>query len=218
MLLAAAEEVFAERGFAAAEVAEIARRAGVPARVFDLHFDSKEAALDAIVLGWVERVAALFAEPADYADVVDDPDALLDFCIERDVRLYEFFWETRATLRILRDSRREHAALIDSFKAEMQRRNRAWLDQWRRENLLRPDVDSELAATLMGGAYEALSVKMLQSQARPPLEAWLEFALDTFLRAYGSPELVAALDRRARPASERWRRGIPTHREVSSLR
>jgi hypothetical protein len=83
----------------------------------------------------------------------------------------------------------------------MQARCREWFDQWRRDDLIRPDVDLELAATLMSGAHEQLSVDMIKWEQRPPLEHWLEFAQETFVRAFGAPELVAALERRNRRAT-----------------
>jgi hypothetical protein len=39
-------------------------------------------------------------------------------------------------------------------------------------------------------------MKMLGYTSVPPLEVWLRFAFRTFIRAYGSPELIEAVDRR----------------------
>jgi AcrR family transcriptional regulator len=197
LLLRAAEEVFAERGVAGAKVEDIAKKAGLSKGAFYLHFDSKEGALKQIVEAWLARCGALFAAPAEYPDQPEDADALLDFCIERDVQIYEFLWNTRATMRILRTCQGEYDYLFDAFKADIQARNREWLNQWRRDGLVRPEVDAELAATLMSGAYEELSVKMIRAERRPPIETWLEFAQETFVRAFGSPELVSALSRRS---------------------
>jgi AcrR family transcriptional regulator len=199
-LLRAAEEVFAERGVAGAKVEEIARKAGLSKGAFYLHFDSKEAAVKQIVETWLARCGSFFAAPADYSDPQEDADMLLDFCIERDVQIYEFLWQSRATMRILRTCHGEYDYLFDAFKADIQRRNREWLEQWRRDGLVRPEADVELAATLMSGAYEELSVKMIREERRPPFERWLEFAQETFVRAYGTPELLAALERRNRRA------------------
>jgi AcrR family transcriptional regulator len=200
-LLRAAEDVFAERGLAGAKVEDIARKAGLSKGAFYLHFESKESALKQIVETWLARCGSFFAAPTDYPEVLDDPDALLDFCIERDVRIYEFLWESRATMKIVRSCQGEYDYLFEAFKADMQGKNREWLDQWRRDGLVRPEADPELAATLMSGAYEELSLKMIRSERRPPIEVWLEFAQETFVRAYGTPELLAALDRRNRRAT-----------------
>jgi AcrR family transcriptional regulator len=201
-LLRAAEDVFAERGIAGAKVEDIARKAGLSKGAFYLHFESKEAALKQIVETWLARCGSLFAGPGDYPEVTDDPDSLLDFCLERDVQIYEFLWQSRVTMRILRSCQGEYHYLFDAFKADLQGRNREWLDQWRRDGLVRADVDPELAATLISGAHEELSVKMIRAERRPPIERWVEFAQEMFVRAFGTPELVAALERRERRDDE----------------
>lgn len=201
-LLRAAEETFAERGLGGAKIEDIAKRAGLSKGAFYLHFESKEVALKQIVESWLARCASHFAAPSEYPELTtEDADSLVDFCIERDVRIYEFLWQTRATMRILRSCQGEYDYLVDAFKADIQRRNREWLEQWRSEGLVRPNVDIELAATLISGAYEELSLKLIRSPVRPPLERWLEFAQETFLRAYGTTEMIRALDRRSRRSS-----------------
>jgi AcrR family transcriptional regulator len=220
-LLRAAEEVFSERGVAGAKVEDIAKKAGLSKGAFYLHFDSKEAALKQIVESWLARCSSLFAAPNEYPDAPDDPDMLLDFCIEREVQLYEFLWQTRATMRILRTCQGEYDYLIDAFKTDMQRRSREWLDQWRRDGLIRPEIDVEIAATLMSGAYEELAARMVRSSQRPPFEKWLELAQETFVRAYGTPELVLALERRNRRVTtgvHELRRGVSSDAGGRSVR
>ncbi|MBX3258311.1 MAG: TetR/AcrR family transcriptional regulator [Labilithrix sp.] len=199
-LLRAAEDVFAARGVAGAKIEDITRCAGLSKGAFYLHFESKEAAVQEIAEAWLARCTAFFAAPAEYPDTLSDADAILDFCIERDVQLYEFLWETRATIRLLHGCRIEFVYLLDAFKSDIQARNRAWLAQWRQEGFLRAETDVDLAVVLISGAYEALTIKLIKSDVQPPLEQWLEFAQETFMRAFGTPELVAALDRRSRGA------------------
>jgi AcrR family transcriptional regulator len=195
-LLRAAEDVFAERGVARSDIEEIVRRAGTTPESFLEHFDCKERALDEIVHSWIDACTALFGDPSEYPETSDDPGAMLDFVIERDLVMYEFFWRTRVSLKLLRACRNEYAQVLDSFKADMHRRTRAWLEGWRRDGLIRPEVDIRLAATLLGGAYEELTSQVIRQEARPPLQAWLEFAQETFMRAFGTPELIAAIERR----------------------
>lgn len=205
-VLKAAEDVFAERGLEDADVDEIAARAGAPAGAFDVFFESKEAALGEIVEAWIARCASFFEGPNEYPDASSDPDGLLDFCIERDAALYRFLWDTRVTLRLVqRWGAAAHELARLGFRDEMQRRNRAWLEQWRAEGFVRPETDLELAAAMMSGAYEELTKKMLRAERRPPIERWIEVAREAFVRAFGTPELVAAADRRAqRPTLDRY--------------
>ena len=200
-LLRAAEQAFAVRGVAGAKVEDIARDAGLSKGAFYLHFESKEAALKQIVETWLARCKSLFAGPGDYPDTPTDPDAVLDFVIERDVQLYEFLWQSRTTMRVLHACQGEYGYMFEAFRDDMHLRSRAWFDRWREDGLTRPDADAELAATLLSGAHEQLSIKIVKSDRRPPIEQWLEFTQDVFVRALGAPELVAALERRNKRAT-----------------
>ena len=201
-LLRAAEQVFAERGLAGAKVEEIARRAGVSKGAFYLHFESKEEALKQLVESFLARCQSFFAPPSDYPGLPEDPVELLDFTLERDVQIYEFLWQNRAFLRILPSCQGDYDYLLVAFRAEIAVTTREWVDHWRREGIFRDDVDADLAATLMGGAYNELSLRLIGMERRPPLEAWLRFALETFFRAFGTPEMVAAVDLRNRRVSD----------------
>jgi AcrR family transcriptional regulator len=196
MLLRAAEEVFAEKGLAGAKVEEIARRAGVSKGAFYLHFESKETALKQLVESFLARCQSYFAPPSAYPDLPEDPADLLDFSLERDVQIYEFLWQNRAFLRILPSCQGVYDYLVLTFRAEIALTTREWVDYLRREGIYRRDVDADLAATLIGGAYNELSMRLLVEEKRPPLEEWLKFALETFFRAFGTPEMVRALDLR----------------------
>ena len=195
-LLRAAEQVFAERGLAGAKVEEIARRAGVSKGSFYLHFESKEAALVQLVESFLARCQSFFAPPSAYPGLPEDPSDLLDFTLERDVQIYEFLWQNRAFLRILPTCQGPQDYLVLAFRAEIAAINREWVDHWRREGIFREEVDADLAVTLIGGAYHELSLRLLVEERRPPLEEWLRFALESFFRAFGAPEMVRAVEMR----------------------
>ena len=61
-LLAAALDEFAERGFAGARVADIARRAGLNKQLINYYFGSKEGLYLALQQAWLDREAS-FADP-----------------------------------------------------------------------------------------------------------------------------------------------------------
>jgi AcrR family transcriptional regulator len=193
-LLRAAEEVFAERGLAGAKVEEIARRAGISKGAFYLHFESKEAALKQLVESFLARCQSYFAPPSEYPELPDEPSELLDFTLQRDVQIFEFLWQNRAFLRILPSCQGDYDYLLVAFHAEIALTTRAWVDHWRREGIFRADVDADLAAILIGGAYNELSQRLLGQDRRPPLEEWLRFAMETFFRAFGNEEVAAAVD------------------------
>ncbi len=225
-LLRAAEEIFAEKGLAGAKVEEIAKRAGVSKGAFYLHFESKEAALRQLVESFLARCKSFFAPPAAYPGLPDEPAELFDFTLERDVQIYEFLWQNRAFLRILPSCQGDCYYLVLAFRAEIAVTTREWVDHWRREGIFREDVDADLAAILIGGAYHELSLRMLGEDRRPPLEEWLSFALETFFRAFGSSDMLAAVEHRnrrvshlthdTRPAATRRRAAPPHHGTAGS--
>lgn len=204
-LLRAAEHVFAERGLAGAKVEDIARRAGVSKGAFYLHFESKEAALKHVVESFLARCGSFFVRPSEWGGPLPDTaPEVLDFTLERDQRMFEFLWESRAVLRILPSCQGEYEYLFTAFRAELAQTSKEWIEHWKREEVFRDEVDADLAATLVGGAYNELVARMLANgDARPPLERWLAFAQDTFVRAFGGPELVEAAELRAAPLSTR---------------
>jgi AcrR family transcriptional regulator len=200
-LLRAAEEVFAERGLAAAHVEEIAKRAGLSKGAFYLHFESKETALKQIVESFLARFGTFFAPPGEYPDLPEDPDDLLDFAIERDAQIFAYLWQNRAILRILPTCQGAYDYLIEAFRTEVEARNREWIAHFLKTGLWRADVDPELASAMISGAYNELTLRMVRHESRPPLDAWLRFAQGTFVRAFGSVELIEALEQRNRRVS-----------------
>src|SRR5687767_4355067 len=132
-LLRAAEEVFAERGLAAAHVEEIAKRAGLSKGAFYLHFESKEAALKQIVESFLARMGGFFASPADYPDLPEDANDLLDFAIERDAQIFDYLWQNRAILRILPTCQGAYDYLTQAFRTEIDMRNREWIGHFVKE-------------------------------------------------------------------------------------
>jgi AcrR family transcriptional regulator len=206
-LLRAAEEVFAERGLAAAHVEEIAKRAGLSKGAFYLHFESKETALKQLVESFLARMGTFFAPPTDYPDLPEDADDLLDFAIERDAQIFDYLWQNRAILRILPTCHGAYDYLTEAFRAEIDVRNREWIGHFVKTGLWRADVDVELASALISGAYNELTGKMVRCESRPPLDEWLRFAQETFVRAFGAPELIEAIEQRNRRVSVGIKKG-----------
>lgn len=85
-ILAAARALFAERGFFACRVADVADRAGMsPGNVY-WHFDSKEAILQAIL---AEGFGSIEAMTAEMADAYGPARRKLEMLVDRTIALYE---------------------------------------------------------------------------------------------------------------------------------
>jgi len=122
-ILAAARALFAERGFVACRVADVARRAGMsPGNVY-WHFDSKEAILQAIL---AEGFASHEALTAGVAEEYGPARRKLGLLVERTVALYEANAEFTVILGGLKgEGGRELVRALGFDLPEIERRSRA---------------------------------------------------------------------------------------------
>lgn len=191
-LLSAAEAVFAEHGVAAAKVEDMARRASVSKGAFYLHFDSKEDALRAVVESFLARCTAILSPPGADDELPSDPRELLEFCRDRDVEIFEFFWKNRSVLAILGGCQGPHQYLVESFRQDMEVRTAAWIELLMKRGSFRRDITPALVSTLVCGAYHELVHKLVVSSEKPPIREWVRQTHDTFFRGLAGPALTEA--------------------------
>jgi AcrR family transcriptional regulator len=192
-LLRAAEEVFATKGLVGAKVEEITRRAGTSKGAFYLHFESKDVAFREVVESFLARCHAVMQPPSDYPALPGGAPEMLEFCLARDVEMFDFLWQNRAILRILGGCQGPHVYLMETFRAGIATSCQAWVDVWKERGLYRREVDREVVATLLCGGYHELVHKMLASVERPPIGEWLREAQGAFVRGLGTPTLIEAV-------------------------
>ncbi len=199
-LLRAAEEVFAEKGVDGAKVEDIARAAGISKGAFYLHFESKEALLRQVVESFLGRMSAQFK--LDEANP-ESPEALLSLWLARDIESFEFLWQSRAILGILETCAGDYRYLMDAFHTECSNTAVKWIALLKENELVRKDVDAEVTALLMHGAYSELVRRLLTHRSHPGFQGWLLTTRDLFVRGIGTQKLVAALEKEARRAKRR---------------
>ena len=197
-LLRAAEEVFAAKGLTAAKVEEITRRAKMSKGAFYLHFESKEEALRHVAEAFLARLSAMLPVPADYERLPSSPDEMVALWLDRDLEIYEFLWQNRAIVRILHGCQASHTYLLDTFRVQMRGNCEAWIESWKRRGFMRAEVATEIVAMLIHGAYEEMTTRMLASDKKPPIVAWVKEAHAVFTRGLGTPLLVDAFTRNAK--------------------
>jgi AcrR family transcriptional regulator len=199
-LLRAAEEVFAEKGIALAKVEEITRRASLSKGAFYLHFDSKEEAFKEVVESFLARCTTVFRAPGAVSEetLPEDAEAMLAYTLDRDTQAFEFLWQNRHFLTIVEGCNGPQEYLLDTFLDVIRQNTRGWCEVWQRRGLFRRDLDMELAATLLVGAYRALVRQMIASDARPPIRQWLSDAQTLFVRGLGTDTLVTAAKKQDR--------------------
>jgi len=122
-ILAASRALFAERGFVACRVADVARRAGMsPGNVY-WHFDSKEAILRTILAEGFEHLEAM---TAGVADEYGPARRKLDLLVERTLALYAANAEFTVILGgLMGEGGRELVRSLGFDLPEIERRSRA---------------------------------------------------------------------------------------------
>jgi AcrR family transcriptional regulator len=170
--VAAACELFAERGFAPASVKEIADRVGITGGAIYRHFADKEALLEAVALGALDRL--MF--DGSVADSSDQPTSgqSIGWLVDRMVRttLDEPAWLT-AYLR-------ERHRLDRSSHPELTRCQAAWSELWsnalHEAHLRLDDIAMATRRHAVAGALAAAG-EPSSAVARPALDTLLSEAL-----------------------------------------
>jgi AcrR family transcriptional regulator len=186
-VLAAARELFLERGFEGATTDAIAARAGVSKETLYRYHRSKEALLVAVMR---EMVVEGFLAPATVAlppaaTRRDLEGALLRIVEQALDRLLDPAYQTLVRLALAESGRRPH--LGELFRARVPEAGsealRAFLEDARRRGLLRADLDPRLAARVLIGpvlTWGLLDGLLRASLRRPPRET-LEELVRLFL-------------------------------------
>jgi AcrR family transcriptional regulator len=168
-LVEAAAKVFAERGFRAASVDEIAARAGFSKGAVYWHFDSKEDLFFALLEERIDRpvrqaIEGLESAPAD-VDMAPQADAVFGWLTEeqRDLVLLEYeYWSLAVREPRLRERyARRQAQLRDAYARAIELRL-----EHRGEPP--PDLPAQEIATALIGALRGMALQKLVDPASVP--------------------------------------------------
>jgi TetR/AcrR family fatty acid metabolism transcriptional regulator len=178
-ILRAATDVFAERGYFNAQVADVARLAGVAAGTVYLYFRSK----DDLLVSIFERTMreALAEGRAAVADVRDPRQRLRRLArlhlarLGRDRNLAVVFQvelrqSTKFMERLSSTLLRDYLGLIRSAIADGQR-----------DGVFRADVNPTATAKMLFGALDEMATNWMLSKRRYSLEADADHVLDLFI-------------------------------------
>jgi TetR/AcrR family fatty acid metabolism transcriptional regulator len=179
-ILRAAIDVFAERGFFHAQVADVARAAGVAAGTVYLYFRSKD---DLLVQIFERTMRAAFDEARDAVAGVDDPGERLRLFARlhlgrmgRDRNLAIVFQvELRQSIKFME---RFSATLLRDYLGHI----RAAFADGQASGAFRQDLNPTAAAKMFFGALDEMATNWVLSKRRYPLEAEADGVVDLFLR------------------------------------
>jgi len=178
-ILRAAIDVFAERGYFNAQVADVARAAGVAAGTVYLYFHSKDDLLASIFEGTMRDA---FAEWKTTLAAVDDPaERLRRFAslhlgrLGRDRKLAVVFQvELRQSIKFME---RLSSTLLRDYLGQI----REAIVDGQRRGVFRGDINPTLAAKVFFGALDEMATNWILSSRRYPLESDADAVVDLFV-------------------------------------
>lgn len=188
-LIAAARAEFARAGIEHARVEDIARRAGLSKGAFYLHFDSKEAIVQEILVRFFGVVAELGAKRREVessfyfqegeltaADVEGDSPrfrALLALECASDVELLETLWRNREIVAVLEGAGGgPYRSIMESFRERMTAQIVGDITAKQAAGRIRPELDPAALGDLLFGGYHAFIRRMPFLREKPDLQGW----------------------------------------------
>lgn len=179
-ILRAAIDVFASRGFFNAQVADVARAAGVAAGTVYLYFRSKDDLLTSVFERTMKE--ALAEGRSATADVQDPAERLRRFAhvhlgrLGRDRNLAVVFQvELRQSVKFME---RFSSSLFREYLGQI----RTAIADGQQAGLFRSDVNPTTGAKMFFGALDEMATNWILSRRRYALESDAEPVLDLFLR------------------------------------
>jgi TetR/AcrR family transcriptional regulator len=179
-ILAAAHELFVDRGFAAVSMREIAARSGVTKSLIHHHFGSKEALWELVK----EQAFAAYAEgQAAELSAAEDPDAgLLTNAVRR---YFAFLQANPAVVRLFAWTHLDEDQSCGRLDAELVRLGAERIRQAQQRGLLRPDVNPAHVVTTFVNACTQWFEARAHHQQWPGVggdEEYLEDFLKIFMQ------------------------------------
>jgi TetR/AcrR family fatty acid metabolism transcriptional regulator len=178
-ILRAAIDVFAERGFFNAQVADVARAAGVAAGTVYLYFKGK----DDLLVSIFERSMreGLTKGRAAVADLEDPRERLLRLARAHLARL----GRDRNLAIVFQVELRQSTKFMERFSATLLRDYlgliREAVADGQREGLFRADVKATAMAKMLFGALDEMATNWILSRRRYSLEADADTVVDLFI-------------------------------------
>jgi TetR/AcrR family fatty acid metabolism transcriptional regulator len=179
-ILEAAVGVFARKGYFAARVSDIAKKAGVADGTIYLYYRNKED----ILVRLFDEVMSEHVEKAKEAvrALPSAPERLLAIA-ERHLTV---LGENRDLAAVFQVELRQSIRFMERFTGSWLRDYFALLDEvmekGQRDGSLRPDINRKLAAEMLFGALDETVTSWLLSRKRYPLEERAAPVVDLFLR------------------------------------
>lgn len=188
-LLEAARRVFARLGVDNARIQDIAHDAGFSKAAFYLYFDSKEQVYEQLMAALFESVSQVTNErhqvfqemvarlgrcgPSDFRTGSERLTAFAELDHEYNKRVLVALWEHRDVFGcVLEQATGDRRLIADRFTDISRATLVGRLGEAMAAGFLRQDLDAELAADMMIGAWMQLARRMVRMDQPPDFEHW----------------------------------------------
>ena len=186
-ILTAAKEVFAERGYSSAGVADIIERAGVARGTFYLYFESKRSVFAALIDHAIQSIQDLLVPIP-----IENPLEIVPGLLENAERIKHYFLEDPDLARVII----VEAMLLDTDSSEqvleVEQRVAGWLSglvgRWQENGMLRPMNADVVAWTYLGSLKEILRQHLITGTLSNDIDEITHTILDIFVFGLLSPE------------------------------
>ena len=196
-ILQAAVSVFARKGYFAARVSDVARKAGVADGTIYLYFRGKE---DILVRLFDEVMSEHVAKAREAVHALPSAPGRLLAVAERHLAV---LGDNRDLAAVFQVELRQSTRFMERFTASWLRDYFDLLDEviegGQRDGSLRADVNRKVAAKMLFGALDETVTSWLLSEKRYPLVPLARPVVDLFLRGAAAP---GAASRPRRPLAE----------------
>ncbi len=205
LILRSATRVFARHGFFNAQVADVAREAGVAAGTVYLYFRSKDDLLARIFERWMEEA---ISEGRAALERLTDPVARLREIARRHL---DRLGRDRDTAVVFQVELRQSTKHMERFSTAQLRQYlgviRGVIAEGQASGSFRADVNPTLAAKVFFGALDEMATNWMLSRRRYPLTTEADAIVDLLVGGLGKP--LAPVKRRAKRQSPNPESRVP---------
>lgn len=173
-ILAAAAKVFAKRGYERTRVADITKAARTSHGNFYRHFRNKDEALMAALAAPLDELHNSFKLPSGAPLSIDEQGLA-----QRMVASFKVYGRHRRLLRVMREAaaRGEEASFFSLWmdtRSRFIRGNALWLTRLKKEGLLAPEFDPDMAAEMLLALAEQVAYVKIGLAASLPSDDEIE--------------------------------------------
>jgi len=187
-LLAAAEEVFADKGYHDASIHDITRRAGIGQGTFYFYFPGKLELLRALLMDISRQLRIVTSEATSRAATRLEAERMA-------LTAFFHFAKTRRNLyRLIRTAEWVDPGLGRQYYETFARAYARVLEKAQERGELRR-MDSETMAYCLIGVAEALHMRWVEWEGQPPPDTWIEEVMSFISKGISpSPDLSPAAE------------------------